>query len=298
MEYIRTLTKEFEVGQEAKLSIENRSGEVSVRGEDSDKVRVEVVARLWGDNDIEADEQADLIRRGIRQDGNRIAIRTPTLLRPRPIFFFGRGPRVDYQLTVPRSTEAKIISRSGRIEIEHVSGPLDIEGRSGRVSLREIGGDATIIASSGAIQVEAVDGSLTIESRSGGVKVSGCRGDLAVQQRSGSLQVDDVGGSMQAESRSGVTSISDVGGALTLNSRSGTVRYEGPIRAPFDITVVSGSVRLAAEPDSVFMLDAETASGTVRSDFPVRRDAPAGNEGTAPTVRIRAISGSIYVCPR
>ncbi len=152
MEYIRTLTKEFDVGKAAQLFVDNRSGTVAVRGEATERLRVEVVARLWADDDHEADEQEELIRRGIQQEDKRVNVRAPTLLRPRPFFFFGHGPRIDYQITVPNGTTATIASRRGRVEVEDLTGPLEIEARSGRVGVRDIGGDTRIVSRSGSVQ--------------------------------------------------------------------------------------------------------------------------------------------------
>jgi DUF4097 and DUF4098 domain-containing protein YvlB len=282
MEYIRTFTREFDVGDEAQVSIESRSGTVTVRGDETQRVRVEVIARLWADNDVEADEQADLILRGIQQGGKRVTVRAPTLLRPRPFILFGRGPRIDYQVTAPRATTATITSRSGRVEVEELAGPLEIEARSGRVAVRDIGSDTKIASRSGSVQADVIAGSLALESRSGGVKVSRCEGDVTVRSRSGSLQIEEVGG------------------ALKIETRSGSVRYDGDVRGPFDIDVTSGSVRLAVNPKRSFFLDAESSSGSVRSDLPLRRAASAAPSPRerGPTVRIRTRSGSIHIVPR
>lgn len=298
MEFVRTFTETFDVGAEAELSVDNRSGTVSIRGDDTTQVRIEVVARLWGESDSEADDQADLIRRGIKHDGKRVTVRAPSLLRPHPIFFFGRGPRIEYQITVPKRTTAKLISRSGRIEVEGLAGRLEIEAASGRVNLREIGNDVQIVSRSGSVQAEGITGSLAIESRSGGARIAGCGGDVTVQSRSGSHQIEDVAGSFRLESRSGSVAVADVRGAVSIKSRSGSVRYEGPVGGNFDIDVASGSIKLAFDADSVFMLDAHALSGSVRSDFPVRRSAPSGAASKAPTVRIRALSGSVHIGPR
>src|SRR3972149_4998461 len=83
------------------------------RGPDTQQARREVVARLGAENDDEADEQTNLIERGIQQHGERVTIRAPTLLRGGPLFFFGRGPRIDYQVTVPRASRGRLTSRSG-----------------------------------------------------------------------------------------------------------------------------------------------------------------------------------------
>lgn len=279
MEYIRTLSKEFSVGSSAELRVESRSGTVYIHGEETDRARIEVVARLWAETDEEADDQAVLIERGIRQDGQKVSIRAPTLVAPNIFMIFGRGPRIDYQITVPRATTGNIVSRSGRVEIEHLAGPLEVEARSGRVSVRNIKGNLTIVSRSGAVQAEAIGGSVAIESRSGAVRVSDCHGSATI------------------DSRSGATQIEDVGGALKVESRSGTVRYEGAVNAGVQISVTSGSIRLALDRDSVFYLDAESAHGSVRSDMPLRRGGGSASSGGF-TVRVRTRSGSIHVLPR
>jgi DUF4097 and DUF4098 domain-containing protein YvlB len=301
MEYIRTLTREFEVGDRAELRVENRSGTVTVRGEETGKVRVEVVARLWAESDDEADDQVELIDRRIRQEGRRVLVRAPTLPRPPGLLsIFGRGPRIDYQVTVPRATEARVANRSGRVEVMDVAGPLQAEAKSGQVVVEGIGADTTIGARSGRVQAESIAGSLTIDARSGKVQVRGCEGDATVLSRSGSFQIEDVGGSLRVESRSGALTISNVGGACTVRSRSGVVRYTGAVRGPFDIEVVNGAVVLAVDPDSTFYLDAETTNGSIHQGLPFR-GTPAGGAPSpkaGATVRVRTRSGSISIVPR
>ena len=46
MDYVRTLSREFDTGGRLDLSIENRSGVISVRGEDTNVARLEVIAHL------------------------------------------------------------------------------------------------------------------------------------------------------------------------------------------------------------------------------------------------------------
>lgn len=280
MEVIRTLEKEFDVGERCELEVENRSGTTSVRGDESTRTaRIEVVARLWADDDREADDQATLIERAIDQDGRRIKIRAPSLLRPRHFLLFTRGARIDYQITLPRDTSAKIDARSGRVEIERITGPVDIEARSGRVVLREIAKDVTIAERSGTVQAEELGGSLRIESRSGTVHLRDCRRDVQVVTTSGSVQAEDLGAGFRVQ------------------ARSGAVRYHGDVRGHFDIDVTSGSVRLGVPPDAAFFLDAEAVSGSVRSDLPMRDDDSKPAKG-GPTVRVRTASGSIHITPR
>lgn len=281
MEYLRTLSREFDVGERAELSIDTRSGTVSVRGEETRHARVEVVARLWADDDLEADEQAELIARGIKQENERLVVRAPALLRPHPLLFFGRSPRIDYQISVPRRTRGEIKSRSGRVEIDAVEGPLSIESHSGKVALREIGGDVRIASRSGSVQAESIAGGIEIDSRSGSARLAGCKGTVSIQSRSGSVHIEDAGADVKVD------------------ARSGSVRYDGDVRGSIEIQVESGSIRLAVNPDALFFLDAESAHGSVRSDLQMKRGSgPAPDRSSSPTVRLRTRSGSIYIGPR
>ena len=281
MEYIRTLTRAFDVGEQAELSLENRSGTVTVRGEDTQEVRVEVVARLWAESEEEANEQAEMVERGIRQEGQRITIRAPSLLaRPGLLSLFGRGPRIDYQVTAPRATEARITNRTGRVEVEGISGPLEIESRTGRAEVRQIEGDTTITSRTGAVRVETIGGALMVSSRTGTVMVRRCKGDVSIQARSGAIQVEDIEGRLRAE------------------TRTGAIRYSGAVRADIDIEVGTGAVRLAVDPDSIFFLDAETVTGSVRSDLSLRRPSDGAGQKDGPTVRIRTRTGSIRIGTR
>jgi len=299
MEHIRTISLALDVGERVELRLENRSGAVSVGGEDTRQVAIEVTARLWAESEADADAQAEEIVRGILRDGHRIIIRAPALVWPGP-FFFGRGPRIDYRITSPRATAAHINSRSGRVEVENILGPLEVEARSGRVDTRGIGADTTIVSRSGSVQAENIAGCLAIDSRSGGVQVRRCERDVAVHSRSGSLRVEHVGGSLRADCRSGSLAIAGVGGALTVRARSGSLRYEGPVQGPFDLELMSGSAILAVDRESRFYLDAETMSGSVRSDLPLHRGSAGGPSrgGAGPRVRVRTRSGSIRIVPR
>lgn len=297
MEYIRTFVRELDVSEPVELLVENRAGAVTVRGEDTQRVHIEVIAHLWAESEDEADDQAVLIERGIRQEEKRVIVRAPALLRPHPFLFFSRTPRVDYLMAVPRGCAANVSSRSGRVEVEQIRGPLEVTARSGRIAVREIEDDVRLSSSSGSTQAEAIAGSLIVQSRSGSVRVSRCKGNAQVHAKSGSIQIEEVGGNVDVQTRSGATSISEASGSLRLTAMSGIVRYEGPVRGPFDIDVMSGTVRLSLDPDSAFFLDAESSSGSVRSDLPLRNKSSAPPKD-APTVRIRARSGSILLVPR
>jgi DUF4097 and DUF4098 domain-containing protein YvlB len=328
MEYIRTAEREFEAGERLTLSVEGRSGNISIEGQDTDRVSVQVVAHIMEDSAQAADTVLEEVMEGIRQSGDRLVIVTPQVSNAGPWFLFGRGTRVDYTITVPRATVCQVSSRSGRVEIARVAGPIDIEARSGRTTVREVDADVRIAGRSGSIEVEEVGGGLAISGHSGRVVVRGVRGDARVGSHSGAIDVERVGGSaeltchsgaiqvdrvagdLKAVAQSGRVVANDIGGTVELHVRSGSAvlsRAAGPVRirsatgsvvfrgavlGDLDIQSTAGGVRLEVDTDRPFFLDAESTSGSIRSEITPRRDAAPPPED-APRARIRTTSGGI-----
>ena len=311
MEYIRTATLEYPTGAAVRLEYDGRAGNLLLEGADTDRMTVQIVAHVNGEGAAAADTALQRIVDGIRHNGDAVSIRVPQIETAGPWFLFSRGVRVDYAITAPRRTVCQIANRSGRVEVARIDGPVEIGQRSGRTSVRQITGAVQVSSRSGAVEAEEIGDNLAvttasgrvtarniggdaqIESASGGVRVEQVAGTLAVQSASGRIEVRDVGGSVRLSTASGRLSLAHCGGEARLKTASGAVRYQGGVRGDMDIETVSGGIDLDVDPRRPFYLDAETRSGSVRSNLVPRRGGPPP-EG-APTVRLRSVSGSIRI---
>lgn len=311
MEYIRTATLEYPTGAAVRLEYDGRAGNVLIDGADTDKVTVQIVAHVNEENAAAADAALQRIVDSIRHSGSLVTITTPHIETPGPWFFFSRGVRVDYAITVPYQATCRVASRSGRVEVAHIAGPLEITQRSGRTSVRAIRSGVQVSSRSGSIEVDDVGADLMASSASGRVTASRIGGDARVQTASGSVRVEQVGGSLTAQSASGRIdaarvagdarlgtasgrlSLSASGGKVQLTTVSGSARFRGRVCGDVAIETVSGAIDVDVDPRTPFYLDAETRSGSIRSDLPPRRSGPPP-EG-APTVRLRTLSGAIRI---
>lgn len=311
MEYIRTGDIEFTTGSSCRLTVDDAAGATVVEGRDSDRVKVQVIAHLWEDTAADADDTMARIIRGIRQDNGSVRIEIPRLRSSGPWFFFGRGSHVDLQIEVPRNTAVRIASRSGRVEVARVAGPVEIEQRSGRTTVLSVSGDVRIASRSGAVEAEDVGGTLTVRSRTGKVTVRRVAGDLTVQSRTGAVQVEQARGTVDVESRTGrivvegaqgdvraitttgAISVSDAGARVHMEATTGALRYRGAVCGDMNLRVTTGGITLEVDPDRPFYLDAETVTGRITSDLQPRREG--GPTGAAPTVRLRAVTGAITI---
>lgn len=295
MEHTRTISREFNTGEQAVLHVEARSGAVAVEGVAGDLVHVEAIVHVWSDLAVEADEAASLVARGMEQDAHRVIVRAPSLPQTEGWSLWGgrRGSRVDYTIRVPLETAVRVLSRSGRVQISRTQGRVHAETVSGRCGVDHVRGEVAVLSRSGSLTVEHVDGGVTAEARSGRIEISHVSGAVTAEARSGAAEIRDVGGELRVITHAGAISIEDARSRVRAQAHTGAIRYRGKVLADMDMRAHAGLIHLSVDPAYPFFLDAESDVGAVRSDLPPRRGAAGSANGAGPKVRLRTHAGAI-----
>lgn len=300
MQYYRTVEHTFEVDRDADLQVENRRGEIVISAEERSDIAFTAQLIVNADSQREGEERLDAIQLPISATRSRVAIGPPSYDEQTALSIFGislqvprSGTRVDMQLRVPKHVRVRSLSRSGVSRISGLGHGVSVGSRSGRVELADIEGDVTVEGRSGGIELRDIHGDVDIASRSGKIELESIDGSVKVRTRSGTIAVQRIAGDVDIQSRSGRFRLEDVEGEVEARNYSGSVEYRGGVNAPMNIELASGSVRLAVPRDAAFWMDAETRSGSIRSELPV--DYLKEPAEDAPTVRIRSGSGSIRV---
>ena len=173
---------------------------------------------------------------------------------------------MSYEIVVPANTRVRARTGSGALLVERVAGPVDVGSGSGGTRVSDVAGNVTIESTSGSIEVMAVDGDVALRTGSGAILVKSV--DAALRARTG----------------------------------SGRVRVEGRPGGAWDLSAGSGDIRIDLPRDVAFEIDAQTWSGTVRSDHPVtvrgkmRRGRLQGDvRGGGPRVTLRTGSGDVTI---
>jgi hypothetical protein len=297
MEHVRTVTREFETGDKAVLHVEARSGTVTVETHGSPSIHVEAIIRIWSDQGDDIAEAGALVERGMSQDDQRrVIIRAPSLPQSEGWAFWGkRGARVDFVIKTPGRTAVRVLSRSGRVEVLRIEGRVHIESGSGRVRVADINGDVELVTRSGSLLVERVRGDVQSEARSARIEIRGVGGKAAAQTRSGSIELRDVGGDIEARAHTGTITIESPHGGVYARTQTGSIRFSGKVEGDVALSAHTGSVTMNVDPQVPFFLDAESNTGSVRSDLPPRRRGGADGEGGGYKVRLRTHTGSIRI---
>ena len=277
-ETVDKVTQTFKVGADGALDLTGIAGDVRVTGGSGNEIRIEATKRVRHRNAESAKQLLNDLRVEMTNINGRVEVRT---VYPRRNTYGDRGisARVDYVIAVPLGVSVSVKSISGNVIVsgvrgevraETVSGDVDINSTpnvalaktvSGDVIARDIGGPTTLVLST-------VSGSVI----GSGLQRTGARSRFGQRRRQLSgLQVERV------EAR----------------SVSGNLEFDAPLieGGRYEFTSHSGNVRIILSGPVGFELDADTFSGSVRSDVPVtlrtmgredRRPAPGRQQSRHP----------------
>jgi len=304
MQYYRTLERTFTTNPGARLRITNRSGELTVVGEDRTDITLTVQFSVDAENQREGEARLEAIQLPIGATDDFVEIGPPEfddrranssvlgMVISKMGFSLG-GTRVNMIVRVPRDCAVTAEQRSGPLRISGLRRGVRAISRSGHCEVSDIEGPVGLESRSGTTEIRQVRGELVVEGRSGRIEIERVHGDATIANRSGNVIVRELEGAVRLAGRAGRVQLTDIAGPVDVQAHSGGVELRGRIQWPVSIELHSGHVKLAVTRDSMFFMDAETNHGSIRSELPVDYlDQPPGD---APTVRVRTHAGTVRV---
>jgi hypothetical protein len=301
-EQIDRVSQTIKVGDNAVLDLAHLSGDVRVSGGGGSEIKIEAVKRVRHRDAAEGKRLLDLLRVDINTFNNRVEVRT---IYPRRTGTRGNSMSgsVDYVITVPANAAVALKSVSGNIFVSNVRGEVRAEAVSGDVN---IGGTPNVAVA------KTVSGDVL-------ARDIGTQTALVLSTVSGT--VIGVGLKVRALEAGSVSGDVRITGSqverLEANSVSGDIEFSAPLTrgGRYEFTSHSGNVRILLTGDTGFELDADTFSGSVRSDVPVtlrsigggsgqreRRGSPRAIRGTygdaSAILSVRSHSGSVVIAKK
>jgi len=292
-------TRTLKLGPKGELSLSNIAGDITVTKANGNDTTLEIVKTARARSADDAKEQLGLVTVIVSERNGRAEVKTEY---PRNDQGWGRrsmNVSVAYTVSTPAGTRLTINSISGNVRVSDVKGDLSANTISGGVRLANAGRIAEAKSVSGTVEIldTQIDGAVEAQSVSGNVilrKVTARR--VTVGSVSGTVQVDDV----QCD-------------RVEAHSISGDVQYSGILAkgGRYELTSHSGSVRVGVSGNTGFELEANSFSGSVRSDLPLtnassgdergymRRRALRGVYGDGSAVlNVTTFSGSVVISKR
>jgi DUF4097 and DUF4098 domain-containing protein YvlB len=157
--YVEREEKRFTVAGKPSVEVSTFDGSIEIRPWDRSEVLVVVEKRAWDK------ESAAAIDVQSEQNGNRVRVEVKT---PRSdVWFFGfnRSRSARLLVSVPSASDVQARSGDGSIDVERITGAVNLGSGDGSIRGRELTGDLNVRTGDGSIRLEAVDGVLDANTR-------------------------------------------------------------------------------------------------------------------------------------
>ena len=262
----------FETPGRVGLRVTVPAGAVVVDTWEEPRTEVEVTA-VRGDDASQraaAETRIEVTERG---DKHEIVVRAP---KPEGRFgFLSRGADLHVAIRCPEGADVELSTHSADLEARGTTGEVTVRSASGDVSL----GDAR------ALWLTTASGDVTAGAIAGPVTAKGASGDVDIRSVGGSATINTVSGDIRLGPTEDTVAVNTVSGDVELGATGGAVR----------ISAVSGDVDVATRPGLALWIDAQSVSGTMRSELEVA-DLPAADAGESPVeLRVRTVSGDVRI---
>jgi DUF4097 and DUF4098 domain-containing protein YvlB len=256
------------------ITVDIESGSVEVAATDTDQVRVELAGS--GADDTVVD-----------RSGDRLTITGP---RTRG---FSRSRDVDVRITAP--TGSDLVTKLGSAPVTATGrlGVVRIVTGSGSVEVEEVTGNAVIRTGSGDLQAGRIGGECNLKSGSGDIRVGELLGSARLATGSGDITVRHAEGAVSAKSGSGDVRVDEAGADTSLASATGYLEVHRIASGKADLKNVSGNIRVGVPAGTPVWTDIATGTGRVRSGLEPT-GAPADGEPYV-ELRARTTTGDVYL---
>jgi DUF4097 and DUF4098 domain-containing protein YvlB/uncharacterized membrane protein HdeD (DUF308 family) len=217
----------------------------------------------------------------------------------------GGGRAVLEKMTGAISASARTTTIEARDIRSSESGePLEFRNLSDcRLTLGSVAGRVVVDAERTRIEIDDMSGDLQIRSTSERARLGRVAGQMQVTVDGGSVEAFDLQGSIEIEATREVT-VRNVRGSLSANTTLGAVVLEFDDRLPAEVRAVSryGAIRVSLPETAVFGLDAETSFGRLRvrgfDEMGLSRNLRPTSvnyrpEGAAALLTLRSVNGDI-----
>jgi len=264
--YVEREEKHFSTSGKADVTLATFDGSIEVRPWDKPEVQVIVEKRA---RDKAMADEMDV---HTEQNGDHIVVEVKARKGDHHGMDFGWTFSRSAKLIVSMPASGDLVAKSGdgSIDVERITGRVEMRSGDGSIRAHDIGGDVTAHSGDGSIRIDGVNGALNVDTGDGSIALAGKLS--SVRARSGD-------------------------GSVTIRAETGSTSS-----ADWDISTGDGSVTLELPDGFGAQIDAHTGDGGIRMhdisvsnvSGEIRRNSVRGQIGSGGRlVRVRTGDGSI-----
>lgn len=182
-------------------------------------------------------------------------------------FNFGRGIKLRFEISLPKSYNAKVSSSGGDISLNDLSGNADLHSSGGDVNVQNTSGDIIVSTSGGDIVTTNNSGNLELNTSGGDIKTIGFNGNVSASSSGGDIILEGKNGQIDAHTSGGEINLNYTGQnmGIKLVSSGGdiVVKLPNDFNARANLYATGGDIQCEFEGNNVQKI----SSSTYEADF-------------------------------
>jgi hypothetical protein len=283
----------------APVLVHTPRGNVTIRGSDSEEIRVsgKKTVRTW--SETEAGKIAAPVSVEIKQNGNGFEVR--------PTGFDASNARVgtDLEVVVPKQSPLTVKTEKGDVSVSDMTSSVSVANGNGDTEVHGSQGDVTLEMRKGDAKVEDTKGDVKISGKGGEIDVNNATGSLTVdgdfygpvragrigktvrlglaktsltvasieghlEAGSGNLELVDARGNLDLRTRDVEVNVENPGGKVNIDNRNAqtTVRFSSAPKDDVQISNSSSGISLALPGAASFEIQADCRNCDIENEFP------------------------------
>jgi DUF4097 and DUF4098 domain-containing protein YvlB len=244
----RTIEKTFAVQPGGKLTAETQGGNITIKTDDANEVRIVATQVIDASTDEAANKLLEKLSLRMELQGNEVSA-IASYERPVTKMWGNTPVMVSYTITVPRQFNLQLHTSGGNVKVASVKGT---------VNARTSGGDLVFDRVDGELDGKTSGGNVTLKEGTARAQVSTSGGNIQIDRAGGPVNASTSGGDIKIQSATQVISATTSGGNIS-------ARLTEPLQQDAVLRTSGGNVTVVVPRTAGFALDAETSGGDVET---------------------------------
>lgn len=235
-------TREFTVRPGVVVRVKTTSGNITVRGTDGDKVKVDLFVRK-GLSFFQRGQSLDDVNIHIVQRDNLILADVQS---KRADTWGSSSTAYNFIISVPTRASLELNATGGNIDITNVDGAHSVRTAGGNITIDRVSGDVKAYTAGGNITASDMKGVLHLVSLGGNVDLSAIDGDTRFRIVGGSLTLAGMRGDVIGETQGGGISgeILQILHGIDLAAKGGSIQLSIPTMSGLNLNVRGNPVKV------------------------------------------------------
>ncbi len=302
-DYEEIIEDRFDIGSGGLLTLDSDLGSIEIVGGSGDDVFLTVIKGVNNGSEREANRLFERFELDVDRSGRGLSI-TGKYDKPGGRMNWRKGLRVNFQLTVPQTTELDIRTAGGSIQVEDIDAEINIKTSGGSLTMENIEGVVFARTSGGSIKARQLGSSVDVNTSGGSITIEEADGDVNARTSGGSVSIADAIGDVEAHTSGGSISLKAIEGSVNAKTSGGSISAEifGQPDKDMTLRTSGGTVTIYLDDSVRADIDAQASGGSVSTDIPVairgtkKRSRLSGEmNGGGPLITLRSSGGSVKI---